>query len=72
MLSLKQVQGERRERKTLGSLTKAHSAGKIICPIHLEGSIFESSFLLPISGRISFPFKTCIRWLVVSKPIQLA
>ena len=37
--------GNAESQKLLASLEKAHSAGKIICPIHLEESIFESSFL---------------------------
>lgn len=37
--------GSAGSQKLLASLKKAHSAGKIICPIHLEESIFESAFL---------------------------
>jgi hypothetical protein len=37
--------GDAKSQDLFDVLKKAHTAGKIICPIHLEESIFESSFL---------------------------
>ena len=39
------AKGEAGSQRLLDSLRKAHSAGKIICPIHLEETIFESAAL---------------------------
>jgi hypothetical protein len=44
------VKGDPKSQKLLVALEAAHASGKIICPIHLEESIFESSFL-PESTR---------------------
>lgn len=44
------VKGDPKSQKLLATLETAHASGKVICPIHLEESIFESSFL-PESTR---------------------
>lgn len=39
------VNGDSKSQKLSAALDAAHARGKIICPIHLEETIFESSFL---------------------------
>lgn len=39
------INGDPKSQKLSAALDTAHAGGKIICPIHLEESIFESSFL---------------------------
>ncbi|HWA27429.1 MAG TPA: hypothetical protein VG734_17370 [Lacunisphaera sp.] len=39
------VKGDPKSQKLLAALEASHANGRIICPIHLEESIFESAFL---------------------------
>ena len=48
------IKGDPRSQKLLAALEAGHATGRIVCPIHLEESIFESSFFPEATRRKVF------------------
>lgn len=46
------INGDPKSQKLIAALDAAHAGGRIICPIHLDESLVESSFL-PEAARLS-------------------